>query len=383
MPFACMDKETQEKLEQELRFLKESFDAEVISKEEYEKGKERIEKKLRENGNNEYNNEFSKSQDSDKKETESKTESKNQSQSEETAESKKDAEAQQPPTETKEQKIEDEKNNKLFKYSVIFVVLTLMVFFGYSLLNQNDGTAKEETKSALFTPVCSSDKDCIQSGRQGICLNSGTKNAKCQYPEIKKTKVIVLNDRNNCFNCGTERVLGIIESWFGALEMDEVGYNTSQGKDIADKFGLKALPAYIFDAEITNKTAYNQIKQTFVNKNGNYLLSDNAAASAFYFRRESIPNRLDFFAKEGDASSIKAEKNLNEFIDAFPNAEFEKHSSTSSLAKELGIKSFPAFLVNNRVKFSGMQTADIIKNNFCKLNKVDDCNKELSKNLVS
>ena len=42
------DKTHKEKLEQELRFLKESFEAEVISKEEYEKGKERLEKKLNE-----------------------------------------------------------------------------------------------------------------------------------------------------------------------------------------------------------------------------------------------------------------------------------------------------------------------------------------------
>src|SRR3990167_10567544 len=44
-----MDNKTQkERLEQELRFLKESLDAEVISKEEFEKGKERIERKLKE-----------------------------------------------------------------------------------------------------------------------------------------------------------------------------------------------------------------------------------------------------------------------------------------------------------------------------------------------
>ena len=42
------DKSQKERLEQELRFLKESFEAEVISKEEFEKGKERIDKKLKE-----------------------------------------------------------------------------------------------------------------------------------------------------------------------------------------------------------------------------------------------------------------------------------------------------------------------------------------------
>lgn len=374
-----MDKETQEKLEQELRFLKESFDAEVISKDEYEKGKDRIEKKLQGDENSGNDNEL-KNHETEKKE-ETKTESTNQVKSEEITEAKKYVETQQLPAETKEQKKEDKKDNKSFKYAIVFVVLTLIVFFGYSLLKQNKALEKEETKAAQLIPVCSSDKDCIQSSRQGVCLNSGTKNAKCQY-SIKKTKVIVLNDKNNCFNCGTERILGIIENWFGPLDAKEVDYNTEQGKEFADKFGLKMLPAYIFYGDITNKTAYNQIRQTFVNKNGNYILSDNAAASTFYFRRENIPNKLDFFVKEGDSSSTMAEKNLKEFLEAFQNVEFEKHSSTSDLAKELGIKTFPAFLVNNQIKFSGIHSSETIKENFCSLNKLEECGKELSDNLV-
>ena len=156
-----MDEGAKEKLDQELRFLKESFDAEVISKEEYEKGKERIEKKLQGNGNNSDNNKFSESQGPEKKEAEAKTESK----SEEITEQKKDSEDQQTPAETKEQK----KEGKAFKYAVVFIVLTLVVFFGYSLLKQGKSLEKEETKITRFMPVCSSDKDCIQSGRQGAC----------------------------------------------------------------------------------------------------------------------------------------------------------------------------------------------------------------------
>ncbi len=350
MPFACMDKAAREKLEQELRFLKESFDAEVISKDEYEKGKERIEKKLQGNENNGNNNEL-KSHETEKEE-ETKTESTNQVKSEEMAEAKKDVESQHLPAETKEQKKEDKKGNKAFKYAIVFVVLTLIVFFGYSLLKQDKVMEKEETKDVNFVP------------------------------EAKKTKVVVLNDRKNCFNCDTERVLGIIENWFGALDYNEIDYNTEQGKEFADKFGVRALPAYIFDSDIANISVYNQIKQTFVNKNGNYILSENAAASSFYFRRENMPNKLDFFVREGGSASAMAEKNLKEFLESFPNAESEKHSSTSDLAKELGIKTFPTFLVNNRVKFTGIHPAETIKGNFCSLNKVEECQKNLSNNLI-
>lgn len=383
MPFASMDESAKEKLDQELRFLKESYEAEVISKEEYEKGKERIEKKLEGNGNNGDNNEASESQTPEKKEAEAKTEGKSQIKSEEPTQAKKDVESQPKADikeEVKEQKKEEKKDNKAFKYAVVFVVLTLIMFFGYSFLKQDKNLEKKEAKEAQFTPICMSDKDCIENSKQGICLEPATKNAKCQYPE-KKTKVIVLNDINNCFNCDTKRVLGILESWFGALEVDEISYNSTKGKEIAEKFDLGVLPAYIFDAEITNKTSYNQVRQAFVMKNNSYLMSDNAAASTFYFRRDNIPNRLDFFAKE-DGAGAKAEDNLKEFLKAFPNVRFEKHSSASDLAKELGIRTFPTFLVNNRVKFSGIHPAEAIKDNFCSLNRLKECDKELSSNLV-
>lgn len=373
-----MDDEARKRLEQELRFLKESFEAEVISKEEFEKGKERIEKKLQGNGGNGI--EPAESKEPEKKEAEAPTESASQVKSEEITEPKKDFESQQPPTETKELEKEAEKDNKAFKYAVVFVVLALIIFFGYSLLKQDKSAGKEEIK-AQFIPACSYDKGCIKNGVQGICLNAGTKSAKCQF-EIKKTKVTVINDRNNCFNCDTERVLGIIENWFGSLNVSELDYGTAQGKELADKFGINVLPAYIFESDITIKTAYNQIRQTFINKNGNYILSKNAAASTFYFRRENIQNKLDFFAKEGDASSTKAEKNLKEFLNAFPDIEFEKHSSNSNLAKELGVRTFPVFLVNNQIKFSGIHPAETIKDNFCSMNKLKECEKELSSNLV-
>ncbi len=43
-----MDEQQKERLEQELKFLEESLEAEVISKDEFERGKERIERKIRE-----------------------------------------------------------------------------------------------------------------------------------------------------------------------------------------------------------------------------------------------------------------------------------------------------------------------------------------------
>lgn len=370
-----MDDAMRERLEQELRFLKESYEAEVISKEEYEKGRERIEKKLQgnENTNGDENNEFFESQEPEKKAPDAKTESKDEVRKEVI-------------TPKKEPELKDElqksgkEDNKALKYAVVFAVLTLIVFFGYSLLSPDKAPQNEKGEEMQIIPACISDMDCVQDGKQGICIDPSTKNAKCQYQKIKKTKVTVLNGRKGCFNCDTARVLGILENWFGDLDVDEIDYNSEKGKELADKFEINILPAYILESDITNKTSYNQIKQTFVSKGENYMLSENAAGSTFYFRRENIPNKLDLFAREVDGT--KAKNNLKEFLEAFPNAAFEKHLSTSDLAKELGFRTFPAFLVNNRVKFTGVHPAEAIKDNFCSLNKLEECKKELSANLI-
>ena len=111
-------------------------------------------------------------------------------------------------------------------------------------------------------------------------------------------------------------------------------------------------------------------------------MNDNTAGTAFYFKRENIPNKLDLFVRPGDDSSIKAEKNLDEFLHLFKDIKFERHLPADNLTKALDIKAFPAFLVNNRVRFAGVHSADTIKGNFCKLNKLSECNISLSKSLI-
>ena len=151
---------------------------------------------------------------------------------------------------------------------------------------------------------------------------------------------------------------------------------------LAQKLDAKLLPVYILDENITKKPAFEQFKSAF-SKNWNYyILSEGVAAPSFYAERESIPDKLDLFVIENDPTSAKAEQNLKEFLDATPEINYDKHFSGSQLAKELGIKNFPAFLVNNRVKFSGVQAAETIRNYFCRLNNASSCSKQLSKSLV-
>ena len=364
-----MDDNQKERLEQELNFLKESFEAEVISREEFEKGKNRIEKKLKEIRKLEQKPDEPK-QEAQKEGREADGPSPIIGKEGETIKLKviqdeaepehhehsepiqiKNTEKTERPAIREQQKINAEKDNKLFKYAVIFVVLLLAIFFLYSVFKGSKLAEKIEPVNVA--------------------------------PQTKasKTNVIVVNDRQNCFNCDTQRVLGILESWFGSLNAEEISYSSVRGKELAEKFDARLLPLYILDDNITKKAEFEKFRQAFSRKNGSYILNEDASGSAFYFKRENIPNSLDLFVK-ADASGIKAENNLKEFLDAFNDVKFQKHLSDGNLAKELGIRSFPAFLVNNRVKFSGVYAPEIVKNNFCRLNKLPECGKSLSKSLV-
>ena len=112
-------------------------------------------------------------------------------------------------------------------------------------------------------------------------------------------------------------------------------------------------------------------------------MKDSVSNANYYIEREEIPNRLDLLVQDSQEASARAEANLREFLDAFDGkVTFRKHNSDSALAKELGLNSFPAFLVNNRNKFGGVQAADTIKENFCRMNELQECSLELSKSLI-
>ncbi len=395
------DKTQKERLEQELRFLKESFEAEVISKEEVEKGKERIEKKLKEIGEAEKSEQPEKEQEPFQEKTEEKkndeaAESKTEEKiklrviQDEPIESHEHGHAEDAPESImRQEKIQEpvdghqeaKKKSKFFKYSLIFFVLALVILFTYSFFK---GVVKPQEKlsNAEFAAACVSNDSCRQEGKEGFCISPGAKDARCEFKPVQKINVLVLNGRKNCFNCDTQRVLDILEEWFGELNPKEIDYSTAEGKSAAEMFNAKSLPAYILDENITKKQSFGQFKQAFAKKDSSYVLSEDASGSTFYFKRENIPKKLDLFVISGDNSSIRAEKNAKEFLDAFKDIKFEKHSSNDKTAEELGIRAFPSFLINNQVKFSGVNTPETIKLSFCRLNKLPACENSLSKSLI-
>ncbi|MBI2134439.1 hypothetical protein HYU09_00480 [Candidatus Woesearchaeota archaeon] len=452
-----------EKLEEELRFLKESYDIGVITSDEYENGKQRIQVKIKfieekENeGSNLFKEDLQKTDeekiavyDAEEKEEQQeksasapsyiiekinkeirakpaflkkKKEIKQEEDDEEIAkeideiiggkslEAKEQEEKEEEPEEgifpldsedKKEirQKKEKQKIQKYPEYSedevkfskktLVFAAVLIIAALGilYFFFTGNSDNADISNDASVIASnagtliACHSDNDCTEKRKVGICLNPGKENAECSFIDDIEVKLSVINTKE-CFNCDTQRVISILEGFYPNLDIEEIDYDGAEGKALADRFDINALPAYILNSSLPEAHNYEKFSSAFNKLNDDFVMKGTVSNANYYISREEVPNRLDLFVQSSQDASNKAEANLGEFLDTFDGeVSFNRHNSNSALAKELGLNSFPAFLINNKNKFSGVQAADTIKENFCQLNKPEECSLELSKNLV-
>ena len=455
-----MDKEQKNRLEQELKFLEESLEADVISKDEYERGKERIEKKITEleletpieeppvesqkseEIEIDSQSELSPEQEAEKpieesiesqksEETDPQSELPSEQEAEEfkeesskiketqeseisegetksQSEPKEDIEIKEiKPQPTKiigaERKIieekpneeEKEKENKLetistsqfdeesksskkWIYGILILILAAILFFSLR------GCTSEIEPIEEVIPECLSDSDCKQEGTIGTCSNPDTAEAECQFKQDASTNLIVINDQD-CELCDSSRIKSTIKKIFPNVKIQNFDYGAEEAKQLITELNIDALPAYIFDSDVSKAINFDDFKRALVKKGDNYVITNTASGANYYFKREEIENRFDSFLT-ADISE-KTNSNLNEFLGLFENSiDFEKHivseKDKTKLKGELGITSYPAFLINNQVKFGGVQSSDSIKDKFCKLNEISGCEKELRKNII-
>lgn len=374
-----------EKLEQELKFLQESLEAEVITKEEYEKGKERIEKKLQEIEEKE-RGESKEIQDIEKTEELKEPKMEISSETKETVEEKKELteeaevkEEKVPSEEIKEEeKIEEEKPKEAIKTEekaeaqeimkrktkVTIGIITIIgiIILAYILFNikSEDNIRSEEVEITKIPEIVS------------------------EFKEEPRISLIIINDKN-CLSCDSERMVQILKQLFPQIVPIYIDYNTTQGKELINRFDIDALPAYLLDKNVTKSSRFNEFKIALINKNSTYIIKPTAAGANLYFKRKEIPKRLELFIESESNLTPIVMSRIQEILNLFGNKiEFIKHDvdrkEKHMLAKELGITSYPSFLINNKLKFSGVQSAEKIKERFCELNKLKECEKKLSLN---
>ena len=284
----------------------------------------------------------------------------------------------------KEFKVEGEKKKISIWMIAAIIFLIVIGYFSFSFFTNKEPI--EESIGAIVS-ICFSDTDCVKEGMIGFCNNPGSEEAECEFKEAVQVNFIVLNTKK-CFNCDTSRVEKIIKGWFPGTIKEEIEFDSEEGKSLVKNLSIELLPAYIFDSSLEETFRFKNneiVRGVFSEVNDKYILSQSASGSTFYVNKEEIPNRLDIFLLKDHQSTEKAEENMEEFLDLFNNKiDYNKYlvNKEDNLIKALGINTFPTFLVNNKIRFSGVQPSETIKENFCKLNELKECNEKLTESLV-
>ena len=270
-------------------------------------------------------------------------------------------------------------------YGIAVIILIVILAVPFFNSEEPSDVADDTSLEGAVAPeviACNSDSGCIGEGRIGNCVNAGTRESKCEFKSVVRTELTVINT-DECFNCDTDRVVKLLKGLFPGLSVNNMGYEEDEAKQLVEDLRIEVLPAYIFDGNLEKTINFEKTKGAFEEIDGKYAMNKDASGANYYINREMIPNRLDVFFVEGEVSTLKSEKTLGEFLDLFAgDIEFFEHDQRDSLTKELEFKTFPIFLINNKIKFSGVQSADKIKENFCQLNEFEECSVELSKNII-
>jgi hypothetical protein len=276
---------------------------------------------------------------------------------------------------------EEIKISKKWLYGIVILVIVAILFFSIRGCKSTEEEGMEEKPIEEFVPECSSNSDCKQKGMIGVCLNPGTKEAECEFKEDVKTELIVINDKN-CKLCDSSSTKTIITGIFPNVRINELDYGTSEAKRLINKLDITALQAYIFDSDGKETANFNDFKSALIKKGDNYVVTNTASGAGYYFKRELIENRLDIYLLPETTGKIEA--HIQEVSDLFKDKiNFTSNVVTASqkevLKEELGINTYPAFLLNNQLKFGGILPADLIKEKICSVNYFEECSKELSK----
>jgi protein-disulfide isomerase len=141
----------------------------------------------------------------------------------------------------------------------------------------------------------------------------------------------VIND-DACEKCDVSEAIVWLRRVLPTVSTEKVAYDSAEGKTLIEKFGIKTLPAFIFDGSIANTEFYVQAKVLFSEKEGSQVLNTQELglpAGKYLATPE---------AKEGDAIFGKEDSEAKVFIFSDYQCPYCKvfYSSLRDIMKEYG-----------------------------------------------
>lgn len=145
-------------------------------------------------------------------------------------------------------------------------------------------------------PVCGIDQDCDSNGKVGLCLEPDTDNAKCICASPRKIMLTFIKEKKYQEK-KEDIILLAAKAMFPKVSIQEIEYNCRESEALIDKYGLKVLPAYIFDKDVEKDIRFTRIKETLLKREDAYIINTSYLLKAYYINREERKGHLDLFVE--------------------------------------------------------------------------------------
>ena len=114
--------------------------------------------------------------------------------------------------------------------------------------------------------------------------------------------VTVISDKD-CESCNYGEIVEMLKiNLTPTLKINGIEFDSSEGENLISAFGIKSLPAFVFDAKITETENYEKVAQVFIEKDSQYLLDSAKVGLPVGRQLESVqPGENDTIKGPADA----------------------------------------------------------------------------------
>jgi hypothetical protein len=303
------------KLQRELSFIEDSFKAGIITKQEYESARKRVEDKLAAVREQEL---------SEQEKIEPKSEQPSFSNTQEepklevyheeipvrkpsVEQPKEEPEKEEPkklkPIKTEKIHLETYgKKRPFLSKSTSLIILAIILLIIIAIFSFKPGQVEEK-----ITPVCETDLDCQQPNFVGKCLNASTKYAECIFSPANPIDITIISAKD-CPLCDTRRMINSLTQIYPAAKFNTL--DKDEAKDMIEEHDIEVLPAYLLDNEVEQTQRFGSTKSMLIESGDYYMIKPTASGSSYFFDRKEKENYIDLFIDPFASSSVQAFDNL-------------------------------------------------------------------------
>ena len=278
---------------------------------------------------------------------------------------------------------EESGRSSLGMYLIVLIIIAGGLFF---LLKGNpfgESAGLKDQPIDLLTPspitelACYRDGDCSEERMIGKCENAGTEGASCTFTKDAEVHLSIIDDAS-CSLCDSTRMEHTLREVFPNLVVERISYQSDEGMDIALRQEIPLLPAYFISSGVENAAHFGLFARALVEAEGGYFVGPKASGASYFIGKEESPQTLTVFV----TSDVRDRtlNNIQPVLDLFgEDITFtERGKGSSVLAAQFAVSTYPTFIVNNKIRFSGIHSPEKIKENYCLLNSLTGCSTALT-----